>query len=405
MALQHILINDIDEQQLLRLIDGKVPEARDIEYKRESYGDGDSDRAEWLADISSFANTAGGDIIIGMEARAGVPTRLAPVTINLDQEILRLEQIARSNLQPRIPNLAFRRVSVADGELLIIRTTRSYNAPHRIVRNGKGQNRFWARSSAGKYEPNVDELRALFNLTPQLADRIRDFRADRLAKIAAELTPVKLMDRMCLVLHVVPYSTLDPAGALISLPDVDQHPQPFAPIGSRSASNWWVNFDGIVIPSNANREAPTQRAYTQVYRSGRIEAVASSIAPGDDQSGKAGRFSSIGVEGKILSSLVRYLKGLQALGVEAPYAVMVSLIGTRGAHINIGIQGTWVEDEYSALIEDQYHFAEVILERVPMSIQECGVMLRPFVEQLANAAGRAASPSFGPNGEYVNTFQ
>src|SRR5262252_8760192 len=37
---------------------------------------------------------------------------------------------------------------------------------------------FYARSSAGKYEPNVDELRLLFGRAPQLSDRIRDFRFD-----------------------------------------------------------------------------------------------------------------------------------------------------------------------------------------------------------------------------------
>ncbi len=236
MALLHIPLAQIDERQLHQLIDAKVAEARDIEYKRDAYGGTDADRAEWLADVSSFANTAGGDLIIGMTASAGVPTAFAPLTINLDQEVLRLEQIARCNLQPRIADLDIRRVAIdTGGHVLVVRVPRSFNPPHRVVRVGKGQNRFWARSSAGKYEPNVDELRAPFTLAPQLTERIRDFRVERLAKITARAAPVQLMDQACLTMPVAPFSSFDPS-ALLPLATVDKDPHKFAPMGSSSAT-------------------------------------------------------------------------------------------------------------------------------------------------------------------------
>ena len=37
-----------------------------MEYKRETYGTNDDQRREFLADVSSFANAAGGDLVIGM---------------------------------------------------------------------------------------------------------------------------------------------------------------------------------------------------------------------------------------------------------------------------------------------------------------------------------------------------
>lgn len=195
MALQHLTLDQIDEAQLQRLIDGKASETRDIEYKRDTYGNADRDSGEYLADISSFANTAGGDVIIGMTTKAGVPTGFVPLQINRDAEILRLENIARSGLQPRIFGLAIRGVPIATGGfVLVVRIPRSYNQPHRIVRQGTGYHRFYARSSAGKYEPNVDELRLLFGRAPQLADGIRDFRIDRIAKITANDAPVPLLD-------------------------------------------------------------------------------------------------------------------------------------------------------------------------------------------------------------------
>ena len=406
MALLHIPLADIDERQLKRLIDAKASESRDIEYKRDPYGNADGDHAEWLADVSSFANTAGGDLIIGMAANKGVPTAFAPLSIDADQEILRLEQIARSNLQPRIPDLEFKSISLTGGgHALLIRVARSYNPPHRIVRQGKGQNRFWARSSAGKYEPNVDELRTFFTLAPQLTERVRDFRTNRVAKIVARDAPVQLLDQSCLIMHVVPFSSFDPS-SIISLAEIEKRPHAFPPIGSNSVSNWAINFDGILMTSNADRTAPAQRAYTQVYRSGSIEAVASSITMGDRPEGVGPRMTSIRIEGQILLALVKYLKGLQSLGVEPPFALMISLTGIKGVQINVGLKAQWHDDDdISTLDQDQFHFGEVIIETVPNSVQECAGMIRPFIEQLANTAGRATSSSFGPNGEYLHIFQ
>lgn len=406
MSLAHLPLSGIDEHALQSLIEARAPEARDIDYKRDLYGDSEEDKAEWLADITSFANTAGGDIVIGLEAVAGVPARVAPLSADIDKEILRLDQRARTSLQPRLPGLEFKGIPVkAGGAVLIVRIARSYNPPHRIVRSGKGQNRFWARSAAGKYEPNVDELRALFTLAPQLTERIRDFRSVRLAKVLADDTPAGLTDRERLIMHVVPFSAFDPT-TLISLADVEKKPFPFAPIGSSLPQTWRVNFDGIVLTSSADRTASAHRAYTQLFRSGAIEAVASSITSGDRPPNVGPRLRSIWVEGNILSPLVRYLKALPEVGVGPPFAVMVSLVGIKGVMMNVGIKAQWFEDDDIAPLDrDQFHFGEVVLEEVPQSIQAAGIVMRPFIEQLANMTGRASSSSFGPNGEYLHAFR
>ena len=175
MALQQLPLDQINEAQLQRLRDGRASETREIDYKRQTYGNADKDHGEFLADVSSFANTAGGDIVIGMTATQGVATGFAPLQIDSDAEILRLENIARSGLQPRIFGLAIRKIPISGGSVLVVRIPRSYNPPHRIIRQGAGHQRFYARSSAGKYEPNVDELRRLFVRAPHLAERMRDF--------------------------------------------------------------------------------------------------------------------------------------------------------------------------------------------------------------------------------------
>jgi hypothetical protein len=210
MTLSHARFDQIDESQLQRLVDAQSAEARDIEYKRQTYGGKDIDRAEFLADISSFANTAGGDLLIGIDAKGGIPLSITPITGDADSELLRLEEIARSGLAPRISNLVTKAIPIsAGGKVLLFRIPKSYARPHRVIRNGPGNKRFWARSSNGKYEPNVEELRALFNLAPQLADQIRDFRMSRIAKIVGSGAPVRLLHDCRLVMHLVPFSAFN----------------------------------------------------------------------------------------------------------------------------------------------------------------------------------------------------
>jgi predicted HTH transcriptional regulator len=133
-------LDQIDEARLQALIDAGAAESRIIDYKRMTYGNAHSDYPELLADTSSFANTAGGDLILGMEAVNGIPTAFTPFVDPTDPEILRLEQIVRG-LQPRIANVAFRAVPIrAGGAVLVIRIPRSYQAPHRLTR--QGSNRF-----------------------------------------------------------------------------------------------------------------------------------------------------------------------------------------------------------------------------------------------------------------------
>jgi hypothetical protein len=402
MSLLHLQLASITEKHIQNLIDGNVAESRNVEYKRELYGQSDADHAEWLADLSSFANTAGGDIIFGIEAKAGVPIKICSLSVSLDPVILKLEQIAQANLQPRVVGLEFKAVEIASGgQILIVRIPRSYNPPHRIVRQGKGQNRFWARSSAGKYEPNVDELRLLFTFAPQISERMRNWRFNRISAIVADDIPVQLIDRTCLILHLIPFSSFDPA-AVISLGNTAEQAMHWAPIGTNSPQNWRTNFDGLLLTSNAELNATSQRAYTQVYRSGRVEAVASSIASGDRPQGVPPRLQTMKLEGLVLNTLTRYLKAFQAQAIEPPYAMMISLTGVKGAMINVGATQQWHgEDDMAVLDRDQYHFSEVILESVPQDVQECAGLIRPFIEQLANLAGHPTSTSFDQNGNYV----
>jgi hypothetical protein len=50
---------------------------------------------------------------------------------------------------------------------------------------------------------------------------------------------------------------------------------------------------------------------------------------------------------------------------------------------------------------DQFHFDEVIVETIPTTEAECANIIRPILNQMANAAGRVTSPIFDAHGRYI----
>jgi predicted HTH transcriptional regulator len=171
-------LDEITENDLQGLIDNSVQESKIVEYKRIQPGNSDSDKKEFLSDVSSFANSSGGDLIFGIIAEKGVPKKLEGLEIeNVDQEIGRLDSIIRDGIEPRIPSSLFSIKPIAlsnSKKALIIRIFKSWISPHRV--SYKGHDRFYGRSSNGKYPLDVAELRIAFNMPEALAKGIRQFR-------------------------------------------------------------------------------------------------------------------------------------------------------------------------------------------------------------------------------------
>lgn len=60
-------IDDITEEDLQLLVDDQISERKTIEYKISIPGNSDSERKEFFADVSSFANSEGGILVYGIE--------------------------------------------------------------------------------------------------------------------------------------------------------------------------------------------------------------------------------------------------------------------------------------------------------------------------------------------------
>lgn len=381
----------IDEDDLLRLIEIPESEAKVIEYKRELSVRSDADKKEFLADVSSFANALGGHLIFGMEEENGVPTRLVGLDLpDPDAAILRLEDIIRSGLAPRIPGLMSRAIplSTEDRVALVFRIPQSWQSPH-MVRFG-GRSHFYSRSSAGKYQLDIDEIRSAFVASETTKERIRDFRIDRVSKVITGDTPVPLFDGPKSVFHVLPLST-----RTTSKPAAlqDLLTQGAMPLRARLEPEFLppyvrLNFDGVLTYGAANSPGPADW-YLQLYRDGSAEFVTGVGVTGPTDISRHFEQALIDMFGKLLS--------IHAfIDIEPPIVVLLTIVGVRDYTIERE-QARWLRKQVFPIERDILPASEIVFDHVPGG----PAALRPMFDAVWNAAGWDASPNFRDDGSWT----
>jgi hypothetical protein len=319
MSLLGLPLDKIDESEIQRLLSMGVAESSYLDYKQETYGDSGDDRSEFLADVSSFANTLGGDLVIGVAEAKGSPAGITSFMGDCDAEKRRLEQIALAGLEPRVSNLRIRAVPIAaGGHVIVVRVPRSFNPPHRVI--ARNSNRFWARAGTTKYQPNVEQLRHLFNDAPHLLERIRAFQVDRLVKIAAGETPLPLRGIGKVVLHVVPLPSFGD-GRMLDLVSVLANGThvPIPPDDVGFANRNAVNLDGYLNYTAAHEGA--RLAYAQFFRNGAIEGVGELRS----EDGVNSRFIGSDFTKLVVSRVQQYLAVLKSYDLGLPVYIFLSL--------------------------------------------------------------------------------
>jgi len=388
----------IDKEDVLALVSNQIPEGRMLEYKEQLPGDSDGERKEFLVDVSSFANAAGGDILYGVpELRdqdrkaTGTPaSAIGLADINADQVIGRLENMARDGIAPRISGIRMKPIlGFSKGPVILIRIPKSWAAPHMVTL--KSDSRFHSRNSRGKYPLDVTEIRSAFALSEALPDRIRRFRDERIARIVADETPVPLLPNPKTVLHILPIAALDPTTRLDVVAAKDRvqslHPMCGGPFALR------YNFDGLLSVANSRNESPTCPAYAQLFRSGAIEAVEALMLAlhSHDKSVPADLF-----EQRLVSDLVDYLKFEQDLGVEPPIFVMLSLLGVRDYTIQTRYR--YYETENLPIDRDVLLLPDILVDDYAARGED---LLRPAFDALWQSAGWAGSKNYKDDGTWT----
>jgi hypothetical protein len=380
MGLSDKPVSQLTETDLLTLIADKATEAKTHDYKRDSVGKGDSERKEFLYDVSSFANTQGGHLIFGMDEKNGEPINLVGLAgIDPDQEILRLEQMLRDGVRPPIVGVESVRVPLSGGNVAIVmRIPKSWNPPHQVT--FQKAFRFYGRDSNGKYQLDVDELRSVISFSATAAERLKLFRIERVAKIVAGDTPVPLEAGEKMIFHMLPLAAFT-GQFLADLGRLWQDPSSMVGV-LRGGGSPLFNVDGLLL---ASHQRPASR-YAQAFRDSCIEVVADWSAEANNSAG----LPCPALERAIIEHIYRGKQLLQHIAAAPPLAIMVTLVGMKGWRI-----ATQWDGSAAVFDRDPVFIPDLVLEAFSGVVQD---EAKPLLDAVWNAAGSPGSPNYHDQG-------
>ena len=107
------------------------------------------------------------------------------------------------------------------------------------------------------------------------------------------------------------------------------NPNLFPTLLDTRARRHQITFDGLTVTSNVDAPPKPQRAYTQVFRTGAVEAVGSSIARGQEQDW----LILPHLEATIIRYARLYMQALHRLRVDPPIAILASFTGVGGLRL------------------------------------------------------------------------
>jgi hypothetical protein len=381
-------LNEIDENDLRDLVTNHISEGRTIEYKKILPSMGYEQKKEFLADVSSFANAIGGDLIFGIIERNGIAHDIIGIeVINEDAEILRIENIIQSNIEPRISGVSIKAILLANSKVVIIlRIRKSLSSPH-VVKIEKHW-RFYSRNSKGKYPLDVQEVKSAFLFSETTGDKIRNFRAERIASLYANDSPVKLDNNPFIVLHIIPLSTFY-HGKLSDISSLYGERHNLI-IEWSNTTNSRFNFDGFLVYPPITPNTNSTFAYAQFYRNGIVEAVdAITIKLHNGR-----KIIPYFYEKVIINILKNFIKYQKQLGVDPPFIVFLSFLKVFD-HV-IALKNNEIGNNF--IDRDMLLTPDIFIEDYESNLPQA---LHPLFDIIWNASGYMRSMNYDTEGNWA----
>lgn len=315
--------DEICRSDLEALVANGVSERRDLEFKRDLPGETADEIKEFLADMTSLANAQGGDLIFGIEEKAGVAASLVGLTVeNRDATLQRLENILRDSIDPKLIGVQMEWIPL-DAPLgaIVIRVPASLAAPHRVRYRKSGL--FFGRNSRGKYEMDAQELRVAFTQSEQLPEKIRQLHADAVEAAGGRDMPFALNAEPAAVVSIVPLPFFREVRDLAIT-----HENVQVPVEVSGGVDWIDTLEGVLMHTPVNEEGRV-RSYALTHRAGRVD-VAWTIGGVRDVRGHERHWVwPERFERGLLDAAGAAAARLRQHGLQGPWVIMATVVGVR----------------------------------------------------------------------------
>jgi len=303
-------------------------------------------------------------------------------------EIRRLQDFMLHSVEPRIQGAQVQAVPVGEGHAVVVRVPQSWAGPHRSRMNFH----FYVRDGLRNRQLDVPEIRALFLRSDSQAQRMRDFRSERLAKIVTGQTPVPLGSGAKLIVHAISTQAAQGDAFMDPVPYAN-HTRTLPAVGSSYAAGVALNLDGAYGELPGGGVSAVKPGYTQQFRQGYFEAVCEISTRGES----GPRLPGIAYERDVNGFLSAVRSEFAAHGLAEDLAVFLSIVGADV----VSFAGPSEFGPGWGHSEKKFDRKDVLL---PDVLIEPGVSIgrgmRPAFDLMCQAAGYLGSANYGEDGEW-----
>jgi hypothetical protein len=343
---------------LQTLIADRQEESERLEFKSCLPDRSDKGKLEFLKDVAAMANAEGGDIIFGVGETEGVATAIEPLSSeeSVDEAIRRLSQSLDSSIEPRVAGVICHPLPLpAGGYVLKISVPRSFTGPHRVTFQDK--NIFFVRAQRHVSQFSYSQLREAFNLRMQAEDRMRAFRAERLAHIKSGHGRSQIKSGARYVIHILPLVSFA-EDRMINLSTFMPRANDLL-FGRRGNVSTYWNLDGILARAHLNQEQDYK--YVQLFRTGAIETAGFAGALIND-----GKFiPATFLASEFRKALIAHGAVLGTLEIKGPVAVSISMLSVGDYKLAPTEYDAWATDRHDLMVPELWATsAETLAEKV-----------------------------------------
>ncbi|MBL1156081.1 MAG: ATP-binding protein [Chlorobi bacterium] len=387
----YISLNEIKTLTLdtvKRLVDSKIPEGKLIDYKESLSVFTSDEKKEFLADVSSFANAEGGNLIYGVKEVDGIPTDICGFKVDsIDAEILKLENLIRDCTDPRVQGTLINYITLDNGQfVLVIYIPKSFNPPH-VVKIGNHW-KFYSRNSKGKYQLDVSELKSIISLSSNVQERIRDFRLERISRIKNRDLQIPISDEPKFIYHIVPLVS-STSNTVVDLAKFERANFKYELFYNLPKI---YNYEGILIHNH--QEGYNADLYVQIFRSGAIEVYASYLHNRDKQLVPRNSF-----EKELIEQIPNYISVIKYFELTMPLVIFLTVLDIKGYKI-----GLYEYENMREMYNRPFTLNDLLLPEVYIddaALTNLPLALKPLFDPIWNAAGHPQSPNFNTSGEWT----
>jgi hypothetical protein len=221
-------------------------------------------------------------------------------------------------------------------------------------------------------------------------ERMKDFHLERVKAVADDNCPLKARDGGILVLHLIPLSSIFGSKS-IDGPKLKEHGTRIRPLGNHGG-NTRFNVDGFLNRSGYEET----RAYSQLFRDGRLESVMSDVGyplhSGAKNSPYVVRESL--VERAVCVLVADYIRFCEDVGIDAPVWLHSALVECNGFCIARG--------RFRDLSETAVDRSPAVLPVLEITnfATDGEQLLQPWCDTFWQACGLERSFNYHPDGRW-----